>query len=1366
LDYNAFLVDVDASPVGISFNNDFAMASKEARRVLKEGDDLLGVLQEYIDEHIRNLKTYAQDTDYKLLETFKIFSDANKRYRTPRREILEKLRGMISEELKRSAEKHFSPERTVTAILESEGTILDAKDIEYLYRERFGMGDGIKSVKQMGYILERYYTGVPFLRKMLDKGVVGPQTILTLPPVRVDELLICLDAFSKREELLDVEKGTFLFGMPNLKHVIASDTDNFLEAAEILNEAYNDVISAYDFLVFEKKLSSAVIDENFYLNPKNFVFAMSILGKLIQSQEGKARIEKYLKGNKIDIEGILRDHPSSGQEISAARGSVKFVDHPVNTAPEDLAAWMREVKAKGVLSQTVADFQALWSQHSHCPALVFPETLIEKIVDKISILDSPILLQVMFGDFHPDVIAALKNSGVHFSPEEENFIWRVFQQKYPAWVNRDYYLLDQRDFIGEFLKSKPVVSLLDIGSGSNGEALAKIKELYGEKLDAVGLDMNIDEENIARQYGVKLVQGDVRRMEFDNDSFDIINEYKLMGYFPSLHETVSILREIMRVLRVNGVFIFTDSYNFYKDEARLRTILNGLGYEVNIQKGMAEALYIRKMSYKRPNGSAQAVISNIEESLVAINPTKDKPTSQDQAMNARTQRIIMRNWPFNMPLRDQRKMLSILEAWTNKVYLFNRDSQFIRNYGFSAGDYASALHYILYIIIKNEKRFKQLDLTKHGQFVDIKGRQSDVELLVTEFKKVVPKIEAGMNDQIIKRFARAMAMLLTRQSSFEFSDQNSEPNPEPMSKIKLEQSGPGQLTLSFPESFQMSTSDVLYLLRRWFSFKFEGKLTVVAGEQPNTFIIKKRSKTGSWAPYRRSLQRNFIKRVQDAAMNVSTATNQWSEYFFPKPIDAQVYSYAEKLILQQAHFNPQTEGKEIAAEQGYLRLTIFGNSFAQVYDQARADYLDSFQKYGYGMSQSGFAYSLLAHAGFEATAMPRLNYYWEISDFVTKHSDFYVQHNATLTFPDLQYLFGYRSTRFEAFYNQLAALRKSGITHEKVVETMETFLKDTAYAELTLFVQRNRHSDSTYRRWEGGSPETVAPKHDNPYFIGFLKFLLQYKASEAFANWKRIIAEGAHYTSTKTDEELVTVLGKEQDVVVLTKNQEAVRGMIRLTIEALNDLDLVNARRLLEKITHHYETDISEEQKPILVNLLTDYNRLFGKYKEAKNEPFIIREAHEESFTVLGVMKNLVTASLLAEAYRNQMKANHPDAVGGNVKTADEIAKTINNAREELRKALNAKVERAKARSVQFPDQAMVAKENEVHRSDTGGIDLTSDKALSVQNNGQGIKFRVDPAMLEQLQNAPGFTPVIISIQPMTNIRAFLGLKEDPQSIA
>ena len=58
-----------------------------------------------------------------------------------------------------------------------------------------------------------------------------------------------------------------------------------------------------------------------------------------------------------------------------------------------------------------------------------------------------------------------------------------------------------------------------------------------------------------------------------------------------------------------------------------------------------------------------------------------------------------------------------------------------------------------------------------------------------------------------------------------------------------------------------------------------------------------------------------------------------------------------------------------------------------------------------------------------------------------------------------------------------------------------------------------------------------------------------------------------------------------------------------------------------------------------------------------------------------------------------------------------------------------------------------------------GGIDLSSAHNLLIsQKAGEGIKFHLDYAMLKQLQNASGFVPVIISIQPMVNLRKFLGV--------
>jgi len=72
-----------------------------------------------------------------------------------------------------------------------------------------------------------------------------------------------------------------------------------------------------------------------------------------------------------------------------------------------------------------------------------------------------------------------------------------------------------------------------------------------------------------------------------------------------------------------------------------------------------------------------------------------------------------------------------------------------------------------------------------------------------------------------------------------------------------------------------------------------------------------------------------------------------------------------------------------------------------------------------------------------------------------------------------------------------------------------------------------------------------------------------------------------------------------------------------------------------------------------------------------------------------------------------------------------------------------------------------IRKDLAMEGSPTGGIDLTpAEKVLQSQNAGEGIKFHLDSAQLAQFQNAPGLVPVIIDIQPMRDLRKFLGMQE------
>lgn len=62
-------------------------------------------------------------------------------------------------------------------------------------------------------------------------------------------------------------------------------------------------------------------------------------------------------------------------------------------------------------------------------------------------------------------------------------------------------------------------------------------------------------------------------------------------------------------------------------------------------------------------------------------------------------------------------------------------------------------------------------------------------------------------------------------------------------------------------------------------------------------------------------------------------------------------------------------------------------------------------------------------------------------------------------------------------------------------------------------------------------------------------------------------------------------------------------------------------------------------------------------------------------------------------------------------------------------------------------------------RAMKGGIDFNTGLInLQLQNAGRDIRLHIDPTMLHQLQNAPGFVPVIISIQPVRDLKVFLGV--------
>lgn len=77
-------------------------------------------------------------------------------------------------------------------------------------------------------------------------------------------------------------------------------------------------------------------------------------------------------------------------------------------------------------------------------------------------------------------------------------------------------------------------------------------------------------------------------------------------------------------------------------------------------------------------------------------------------------------------------------------------------------------------------------------------------------------------------------------------------------------------------------------------------------------------------------------------------------------------------------------------------------------------------------------------------------------------------------------------------------------------------------------------------------------------------------------------------------------------------------------------------------------------------------------------------------------------------------------------------------------------------------DAAMITTQAEAisssEQNNMGGIDLTSVDTFAIHNDGSDIKFNIDNDMLSQLQNITGFVPNIVQIQPMADLRLFLGV--------
>ncbi|TAM38094.1 class I SAM-dependent methyltransferase [bacterium] len=240
-------------------------------------------------------------------------------------------------------------------------------------------------------------------------------------------------------------------------------------------------------------------------------------------------------------------------------------------------------------------FNFLWAHNGL--NIPFPEALRDKIVQNRHRLGRGIMEYIVSAIIRPVDFFELRHQ-LTLTSGEEKFLWKIIALAYPHATERSFeedYGQNLRKTILKLINQKMQqsgirVKILEIGCGHKGKVTGYLKEKFGKKIDAIGIDLNIQPEVNNKAIFAK---GDLRKIPFRSGSFGLVYEKQVAQYFKG-EELVNILREIMRVLRDGGEFILESlSLDPYKVVAALNQ--TGTNYEITRENSLCP-IVIRKIS--------------------------------------------------------------------------------------------------------------------------------------------------------------------------------------------------------------------------------------------------------------------------------------------------------------------------------------------------------------------------------------------------------------------------------------------------------------------------------------------------------------------------------------------------------------------------------------------------------------------------------------------------------------------------------------------------------------------------------------------------------------------------------------------------
>jgi len=151
-------------------------------------------------------------------------------------------------------------------------------------------------------------------------------------------------------------------------------------------------------------------------------------------------------------------------------------------------------------------------------------------------------------------------------------------------------------YLVENIDTSDELSVLDIGCG--GGKVINIFSSLIKKVKIFGIDHSPDMVNLSKKVNknginngmIEIVQGDVKKLPYPNDSFNIVTAFDTISFWNDFNDSIN---EIKRVLKQDGIFFIVNGYpkvgtkwyDFvkFKNDSEYRAFLTRNGFkEINL----------------------------------------------------------------------------------------------------------------------------------------------------------------------------------------------------------------------------------------------------------------------------------------------------------------------------------------------------------------------------------------------------------------------------------------------------------------------------------------------------------------------------------------------------------------------------------------------------------------------------------------------------------------------------------------------------------------------------------------------------------------------------------------------------------------